>query len=76
MAEAGVEHSAKSPGNTQGSAESGAESGALCIRGLSFGPDLASVINAWPSLPDAIRADILAIVRGITHGNPPPDFSK
>jgi len=29
----------------------------------SFPPDLAAVVSAWPELPDAIRAGILAMVR-------------
>ena len=28
-----------------------------------FSPDLAAVVEAWPKLPDAIRAGILAMVR-------------
>ena len=27
-------------------------------------PDLQTVVDAWPELPEAIRADILAVVRG------------
>jgi hypothetical protein len=26
-------------------------------------PDLAAVVEAWPSLPDAVRAGIIAMVR-------------
>ncbi|MDC0934640.1 hypothetical protein OAS39_00025 [Pirellulales bacterium] len=26
-------------------------------------PDLAAVIDAWPELPEAVRADIVAMVR-------------
>jgi hypothetical protein len=29
-------------------------------------PDLAAVINAWPDLPEAIRAGILAMVKATT----------
>jgi hypothetical protein len=35
--------------------------------GADFGPldaDLAEVIDAWPTLPDAVRAAVLAMVRG------------
>lgn len=36
--------------------------------GREFGPidpELASVIEAWPSLPEAVRANVLAIVRAV-----------
>ncbi len=28
-----------------------------------FGPDLQAIIDAWPALPEAIRAGILAMVK-------------
>jgi hypothetical protein len=30
--------------------------------------DLAAVVNAWPALPEAIRAGILAMVKAATPG--------
>ncbi len=45
------------------SSTGGAESGALRDEISSFDPDMAAVIKAWPALPDAIRAAILAMVR-------------
>lgn len=42
---------------------SGAESGAGGARDIYQPPDLAEVVNAWPTLTKAFRAGILAIVR-------------
>jgi hypothetical protein len=41
----------------------GAESGALDAQKAHFPPDLATVVEAWPKLPEAIRAGILAMIR-------------
>ncbi len=41
----------------------GAKSGAPAQFG-DLDPDLAWVVEAWPTLPAAIRAGILAMVRG------------
>jgi hypothetical protein len=48
---------------TVGPSESGARSGALAMQSGPIDPDLASVIDAWPTLPEAIRAGILAMIR-------------
>jgi len=60
---AGIEPPRENTGKTALPAESGAKSGTL---GAHFGPaptDLRTVIDAWPTLPEAIRADIVAMVR-------------
>ena len=44
-------------------AEGGAESGAPTLTTPNIDPDLAALIDAWPNLPDAIRAGILAMIR-------------
>jgi len=44
-------------------AESSAESGALDAENGLKDPDLGAIIDAWPGLPDAIKAGILAMVR-------------
>ena len=31
-------------------------------------PDLAAVISAWPDLPEAVRAGIVAMVRTVSDG--------
>ena len=43
--------------------QGGAESGALTPESTSIDPALATIIDAWPMLPEAIRAGILALVR-------------
>jgi hypothetical protein len=43
----------------------GAESGAVGAQNTPIDPDLAEVIRAWPTLPEATRAGILAAVRGV-----------
>ncbi|RIK78821.1 MAG: hypothetical protein DCC68_14290 [Planctomycetota bacterium] len=53
---------AKNAGETGVPIESGAESGALGARTAQFDPDLAAVVDAWPTLPAAIRAGILAMI--------------
>jgi hypothetical protein len=44
-------------------APGGAESGALGHESTAIDPALKSLIDAWPTLPEAIRAGILAMVR-------------
>jgi len=34
-------------------------------------PELAAVVDAWPSLPAAIKADILAMIRAADSGDNP-----
>ena len=41
----------------------GAESGAVDTETAPIDPDLAAVIDAWPGLPEAAKAGIVAIVR-------------
>jgi len=58
----GLELPPKSAGNTGFSETGGAESGAVGARmGLSD-PDLAAVVAAWPNLPEATRAAVVALV--------------
>jgi len=33
-------------------------------------PDLAEIVAAWPTLPEAVRADIVGRVRAATGGRP------
>jgi hypothetical protein len=42
--------------------QSGAECGALGAQNAHLDPDLAAVVEAWPNLPEAIKAGILAMV--------------
>jgi len=41
----------------------GAKSGALGSQSGPIAPDLALVIDAWPTLPEAARRQVLGIVR-------------
>ncbi len=56
---------APNSGDTGVGAESGAESGALGAREAPIDPGLAAVVEAWPALPEAIKAGILAMVRAV-----------
>lgn len=63
-------------GITDSAAESGAECGALSrnsdpkpAHAIPADPDLSAVIAAWPNVPPAIRAGILAMVKAAT-GDP------
>jgi hypothetical protein len=42
--------------------QSGAESGAPGARKAPLDPELAAVVDAWPALPEAIKAGILAMI--------------
>jgi hypothetical protein len=63
MEAAGIEPAPKSSGNSGGRDQSGAECGALGAREAPADPDLAAVVDAWPTLREPIRAGILAMVR-------------
>jgi hypothetical protein len=59
VAAIGFEHPLDSFGKSTLSAQGGAESGALA----TIDPDLVFVLDAWPTLPEPIKAGILAMVR-------------
>ncbi len=65
MEAAGIEHGPKSSGNQGVGNESGAECGALGAREALNAPGLAEVVEAWPTLPEAIKAGILAMIRAV-----------
>ena len=62
MEAAGIEPGPKSSGNMGVGNQSGAECGALGAREDPLDPDLTRVIEAWPTLPPAIHAAILAMI--------------
>lgn len=59
----GVEQIENSSGNQGVAPQGGAESGALGAENGPKDPELGAIIHAWPTLPDAIKAGILAMVR-------------
>jgi len=50
------------------SPEGGAESGAVSPISGPIDPDLQRVIDAWPNLPEAVKAGILAMVKASGKG--------
>jgi len=54
---------AENAGKTWVSDQSGAECGALGAQNALIDPDLAMVVKRWAGLPEAVRADILAMVQ-------------
>lgn len=63
MGRAGPEHAPISPENLHISFQSGAESGARDTDSSPVDSDLTKIIHAWPDLPQAIRAGILAMIQ-------------
>ena len=59
----GLEQSADSLRRVQVSETAGAKSGAVDRENAPIDPELAQVIEAWPTLPPAIREAILAMLR-------------
>ena len=59
----GIERTDKSPEKTTLSVDGGADSGALGGQSCPIDPALASLIGAWPTLPEPIKAGILAMIR-------------
>jgi hypothetical protein len=54
---------AENAGKTGVPLQSGAETGALDTEKPPIDRDLAAVNEAWPTLPEAIKAGILAMIR-------------
>jgi hypothetical protein len=63
MGDTGLEQASESSRNPQVSDQGGAESGELCAENQPIDPNLTVIIEAWPTLPEAIKAGILAMVR-------------
>ena len=69
---AGFEHPAKTPEKMHISPKCGAKCGALSgdsdpipAPATPSNPDLAALIDAWPTLPAAVKAGILAMVKSV-----------
>ena len=58
----------KNTGKTGVSIEGGAECGALGAQTGQIDPDLQAIIERWPTLPEPIRAGILAMIRAGRSG--------
>lgn len=65
MGRVGLEHPRLTPPKTPILQTPRAESGALDSRKSSPDPDLARVVEAWPELPEHIRAAIKALVDSV-----------
>ena len=63
MGDTGLEHSANTPEKTSVSNSGGAECGAVADQIDQIAPDLQLIIDAWPILPDLVKAGILAMVK-------------
>lgn len=59
----GLEQGAPNTGETPFSETGGAESDALGAQSALIDPELLALVEAWPELPEAIKANILAMVR-------------
>jgi hypothetical protein len=68
----GFEQSKKPTGNGAVSESGGSKSGNIgpesAPKPTPADPDLAAVLSAWPSLPSAIKAGVLALVRAAGGG--------
>ena len=64
MAGTGRELSPKTPGKTGVAPESGAKSGAFSDEPMAADADLRELTAAWPTLPEDVKAGILAAIRG------------
>jgi len=94
MGRAGLEHTPDSPGKQHVSETSGSNSGNIGADSgnsepsapippapppLPADPDLAAIVAAWPTLPNAIKAGVLALVHAATDrptsspSSPKPD---
>jgi hypothetical protein len=59
----GLEHPSKSSGFRGFLPEGGAKSGAVGVRIAISDPDLAAVVEAWPTLPEAVRRQVVGLVK-------------
>jgi hypothetical protein len=64
-----LEHPTNSSGNQGGALQSGAKSGALSGDSAPSDADLAAVVAAWPTLPEAVRQQVVATVEAAKRGS-------
>jgi hypothetical protein len=60
--ESGIRTTSKTSAKSVDFGQGGAESGALVPEPAAIDPDLAAVVDAWATLPAAIKAGILAMI--------------
>jgi hypothetical protein len=58
--------SIENAGDGEISNQGGAESGALGADSPLIDSDLQVIVTAWPALPEAVRAGILAMIGAVT----------
>jgi len=58
----GLERPPQNTGKTFVSKTRGAKSGALSPNIIPFDPDQQRILEAWPTLPEALRAGIMAMI--------------
>lgn len=68
VGDTGLETTAKSAGKIAGASDSLADSYADSGVSCPLDPDLATVVDAWPTLSEPIKAAILAIATGAGQG--------
>jgi hypothetical protein len=68
VAAAGLEQFAETPEIGGIPTERGTKSGTVGAESELADPDLIELVNAWPTLPEATRASILAMVRTAKGG--------
>jgi hypothetical protein len=66
----GIRTTSKNSAKSVDFGQGGAESGALVPEPAAIDPDLAAVVDAWPTLPAAIKAGILAMIGAAEQGRP------
>ncbi|MCC7085296.1 MAG: hypothetical protein IT427_09845 [Pirellulales bacterium] len=64
MGGTGLEHPAFSSGKTPFLGQSGAECGALGAQNAPLDPELAAVVDAWPTLTAEAKAAVMGIIDG------------
>jgi hypothetical protein len=62
----GIEPNANMLGKTRILGEGGAKSGAPEAKLPAIDPALAALIEAWPTLPEAVRDGVVAMVKAVS----------
>ena len=65
--EEGFEPPQDFPGETTVSEQGGAGSGARAALTAVADPDLAAVVDAWPTLPEVVKAGVMAMVKVVSE---------